>query len=103
MRRAVPGCGSALRPCPMPSPVVVGAVEVGEVPVGFGEVERFGFLRIVLGPVFDGGVAGEAGTQWVRGARVAWRGPFQGDLVPPARAEVVLVADPLGCPGEHVP
>ncbi|GAA2690407.1 hypothetical protein Apa02nite_008050 [Actinoplanes palleronii] len=50
-----PGYGSALRLCPTPSPVfVVPAVEAGEVSVGFGEVERLGLLRIVLGPVFDG-------------------------------------------------
>src|SRR6266571_4783416 len=67
------------------------SAELGELAVDFGEVERLGFLRVLLGWVLDRGVALVRHAGWVRLVRVEREGLLRRDLVLPACPEVVLV------------
>src|SRR5215813_7473356 len=70
--------------------------ERGQLAVDLGQVERLGFLRVVLTPVLHRTVAFVHHADRVVLARVAWERLLQRDLVPPARPEVVGIADLAG-------
>ena len=67
--------------------------ERGQIAVDLGQVERLGFLGVVLGPVFDRGVALVRHADRVQLVRVEYEGILRGDLVLSACLEVVLVPD----------
>src|SRR5438477_5535240 len=70
--------------------------ERGQLAVDLGQVERLGFFGVALGPVLDRGVAFVRHADRVVLAPVTRERLFQCDLMLPAGAEVIGVADLAG-------